>query len=73
MAKYKPGQLITINHKVYRVKDGSDIGWCDNCDLNEDRHDCEDCRTTFPNCTDKIGSYCYLELVVSKKPKNKNI
>lgn len=67
MAKYKPGQLITINHKVYQVKDGTICGWCDNCDLNDDKHDCEDCNIAFPDCIKKIGDYCYLKLIVSKK------
>lgn len=34
---YKPGQLLTINHIVYRVKRArSSVGICHNCDARDE-------------------------------------
>lgn len=52
--KYKPGQLVTIDNRVYRVCKESNFNWaCTQCD----------CITCFNECVDVIGLRCYLKLI----------
>ena len=61
---YKAGQLLTINHKVYRVKRArSSAGICLYCDAHIE---CFTRRVGSISCTG-TPSDCYLQLV---KPKS---
>lgn len=62
---YKPGQLLTINHKVYRVKHTTNVLIvCKFCDARET------CFTLCAGVLCKNVPYdCYLQLI---KPKSSN-
>ena len=52
--KYKPGQLITINNRVYRVCNDLHSCWiCSKCDL----------KMCLRGCTNTIGLHGYLKLI----------
>lgn len=54
--KYKPGQLVTIDNRVYRVCKESHLNWaCTQCDF----------VTCFSGCIYAIGFRCYFKLVKS--------
>lgn len=59
--KYKPGQLITINRRVYRVKRESRTDYCL-------EHNCSDvCRVCLGP---KVPEYCYLAYVETRTISN---
>lgn len=62
--QYKPGQLITIDHKVYRVKKYDDFTGCYSCEFINKSSREEPCRTLCM-INDKLPRSCYLELVKS--------
>lgn len=57
--KYKPGQLVTIDNRVYRVCKGPIASGCRSCDL------CTTCSTTLfvERCRYAIGFRGYFKLV----------
>lgn len=69
MSKYKPGQLVTIDHNVYRIRNIKD-------DLSEV---CARCAFNTPlttpqpaiccNCLEELGWRGYLEKVCGKQDK----
>ena len=62
--KYKPGQLVTINHRVFRiVKNKSAFSVCDKCDLFsfEQKEWCDYC---ICNCCMR---HCYFKLIKKHK------
>lgn len=65
MSKWKPGQLVTINHHVFRVVkvDGSLDTWtCSKCDLYNICGDPDfDARY---DCISLIGVLCYFKRVI---------
>ena len=62
--RYKPGQLVTINHRVFRiVKNKSTFSDCDKCDLFslEQKEWCDYC---ICNCCMRR---CYFKLIKKHK------
>lgn len=57
--KYKPGQLVTINNKVYRIVKLSYVIPCNHCDA---RSECFK-QCFYKYCTHTVGVYCYFKLV----------
>lgn len=73
---YKPGQLITINGKVYRIKRAKryekefprSFEW-DTCCVCDAYNECFTLGTDTILCID-IPTNCYLQLVISKPSNN---
>ena len=59
--KYKPGQLVTINNRVYRIHKTNGIVGCAKCDAYYTCHQLE--QGFIIGCAVKISSYGYLKLV----------
>lgn len=59
---YKPGQLLTINGRVYRVKRRPKLYACSFCDAH---NECLKLPYNGILCTG-TPYYCYLQLVVPK-------
>ena len=63
MSKWKPGQLVTIDHHVYRVaKNNEPSDTCYKCDLF-DRCDELDSEANF-NCVKLVGVLCYFKRII---------
>lgn len=62
MSKWKPGQLVTIDHHVFRVVKADRIHCCSKCDLYNVCDD-PDFEIDF-NCISMIGVLCYFKRVI---------
>lgn len=62
MSKYKPGQLVTIDHNVYRIRSskGTLLATCTQCDISGVPSICRD-------CIEELGVYGYYEKVCGKQ------
>ena len=75
MATYKPGQIITIKGKVYRITKNGEFEWdCENCAFKNKSapYTCTEGipNLIFPNgksCIEAIGWGKHLELINPKK------
>lgn len=63
---WKPGQIVTIEHKKYRVKHGR-VRWCRFCPNNKPGNFLTAvCVACYTNC----GYYDYLEEIKPKRKKS---
>lgn len=62
MSKWKPGQLVTINHHVFRVVKSDSMHCCSKCDL------CNVCGEPYfdtrYNCVSLISVLCYFKRII---------
>ena len=58
---WKPGQLVTIEGKVYRVKKHINDYTCTLCAFIKRKYFCK-----YPKCTEKIPFNCYFKQVYPK-------
>ena len=59
--EYKPGQLITINNKVYRVTKSSMLFACSECDFVKTRP--KQCSKFCFGFDDKMPGDCYFKKI----------
>lgn len=59
--KWKPGQLITLRNKVYRVKEAKDFQTCSNCAFANIKISEFPCNSICFSSKRKTRIYCYLK------------